>query len=299
MVVPPRTARVDALDAVRAAWEAGGERWAQPRACGVREAVRALLGCRDSAQTARTAAINELKALIVTSDPGLREQLRHLSVARLLTAVAALDPAGHDVELVGTIRAMRSLAGRISGLRAEVRELDRELTALIELHAPQLLAEHGVGVVTAAQVLVSWSHPRRCRSDAAFARLGGVTPIPATSGQVQTLREAVAEIAPSNRALHTVIVTRCRHHDDTRVILPAVSPKARPHAMLDAASSDISPAASTGPSRTHRLTTHRDFRPRICAVRRSSGGVRQRGTRRGRDRRERRARRRGHAGRAE
>lgn len=214
-------AKSDALDAVRAARELlGREQWAQPRARGAREAVRALVGCRGSAQTARTAAINELKALIVTSDPALREQLRHLSVARLLVAVAALDPAGHDIELVGTIRAMRSLTGRITALQAEVRDLDRELVALIEVHAPQLLAEHGVGVVTAAQVLVSWSHPGRCRSDAAFARLGGVAPIEATSGQVQTRhRLSRGGDRALNRALHTVIVTRCRTHEPTRAYI--------------------------------------------------------------------------------
>lgn len=214
-------AKSDALDAVRAARELlGRDQWAEPRARGVREAVRALLGCRDSAQTARTAAINELKALVVTSDPGLREQLRHLSVVRLITAIEALVPVSHDVELAGTIRAMRSLAGRVTALRAEVRELDRELTMLIDQHAPQLLAESGVGVVTAAQVLVSWSHQGRCRSDAAFARLGGVAPIEATSGQIQTRhRLSRGGDRALNRALHTIVITRCRHHEPTRAYI--------------------------------------------------------------------------------
>jgi hypothetical protein len=75
-------AKSDVLDAVRAARELlGREQWAQPRARGAREAIRVLLGCRNSAQRARTAAINELKALVVTCRPELREQLRHLSVA--------------------------------------------------------------------------------------------------------------------------------------------------------------------------------------------------------------------------
>jgi transposase len=215
-------AKSDTLDAVRAARELlGRERWTEPRARGVREALRALLGCRDSAQTARTAAINELKALVVTSDPNLREQLRQLtSVVKLIKAVDALDPIAHDVELAGTIRAMQSLARRIVALRTEVGELDRELAALLDQHAPQLLAEPGIGVVTAAQVAVSWSHPGRCRNDAAFARLGGVAPLEATSGQTQTRHKlSRGGDRALNRALHTVVITRCRQHEATRAYI--------------------------------------------------------------------------------
>jgi transposase len=214
-------AKSDALDAVRAARELlGRARWAQPRARGAREAIRALLGCRDSAQRARTAAINELKALIVTCDPRLREQLRHLTVPRLVRVVVAFEPVGHDIELAGTMHAMGCLARRIEALRVEVDDLDRELSVLVTQLAPQLLAEVGVGVVTAARVIVSWSHPGRCRSEAAFARLGGVAPIEATSGQVQ-VRHRLSRGGDRglNRALHTIIITRCRQHDATRAYI--------------------------------------------------------------------------------
>jgi len=43
----------------------------------------------------------------------------------------------------------------------------------------ELLTEFGVGPVAAAQLLVSWSHPGRCRSAAAFAMLAGTTPLQA------------------------------------------------------------------------------------------------------------------------
>jgi transposase len=211
-------AKSDALDAVRAARELlGRDRWAQPRARGAREAIRVLSVCRDSAQRARTAAINELKALVVTCDPELREQLRHLSVTRLLTAIDQLHVPEGDVELLGTIKAMRCLTRRITHLRHEVRDLEQELAVLIAQAAPQLLAEPGVGVVSAAQVLVSWSHPGRCRHEAAFARLAGTAPLEATSGQVQTRhRLSRGGDRALNRALHLVIVTRTRCHEPTR-----------------------------------------------------------------------------------
>lgn len=215
-------AKSDALDAVRAARELlGREVWAQPRARGAREATRVLLGCRDSAQFARTAAINELRAVVVTCDPVLRESLRGLSIARLVKACTQLDTdAQATTEVAGTICAMRCLARRITVLQTEVRDIDRELTALIEAAAPQLLAEFGVGVVTAAQVLVSWSHQGRCRSEAAFARLAGVAPIDANSGQIQTRhRLSRGGDRALNRALHLVIITRCRDDAKSRAYI--------------------------------------------------------------------------------
>lgn len=211
----------DHLDAIRAARELLGRvRWADPRARGVREAVRAMLVVRNSAQMARTAAINELRALIVTCAPDLREQLRDRTVAKLTATIHQLEATGHDVEVAGTIHAMRCLSDRIDALAAEARDLHRQLRMLIEQHAPQLLAEPGVGAVTAAQVLVSWSHQGRCRNDAAFARLAGVAPIEANSGQVQTrYRLSRGGDRALNRALHTIVITRARYHEPTRTYI--------------------------------------------------------------------------------
>lgn len=210
----------DALDAVRAARELLGRKiWHAPRARGEREAIRALLGARNSAQTMRTAAVNELRALVVTAHPEIREQLRGLSVARLIAAVEDLDTQP-SAEWAGTVFAMVSLSERIRCLAGEVRRLDRRLGELIETVAPQLLAEHGVGVCTAAQVLVSWSHKGRCRNEAAFARLAGVSPIDATSGQCRDRhRLNRGGDRALNRALHLVIITRSRDHEPTRAYI--------------------------------------------------------------------------------
>jgi transposase len=87
---------------------------------------------------------------------------------------------------------------------------------LVAQSAPQLLDEYGVGVVTAAQVIVSWSHPGRCRSEAAFARLAGVAPIPASSGQTQRHRLNRGGDRQLNHALHMITATRARGHQETR-----------------------------------------------------------------------------------
>ncbi len=97
----------------------------------------------------------------------------------------------------------------------EADELERELRLLVHALAPQLLAVHGVGPISAAQVLVAWSHPGRFRSEAAFARLAGAAPIPASSGQVIRYRLDRGGDRKLNRALHTIVVCRRRSHAAT------------------------------------------------------------------------------------
>ena len=74
----------------------------------------------------------------------------------------------------------------------------------------------GIGTVTAAVVITTWSHPGRVRSEAAFAALAGVNPIPASSGNTQRHRLNRGGDRRLNQALHMAIITRMTHHDDTR-----------------------------------------------------------------------------------
>ena len=186
----PRTAatsdgaKTDALDARRAAREVlGRQDLAVPRARGRREALRALETTRRGAQTARTAAINELKALIISAPVDLRDQLRGLTTAAQVAKCAALRlPAAPLDELTATKQALRSLAPRIKTLTAEAAELQTSIRGLVEAVAPHLLDQPGVGPVTAAQIYIAWSHPGRCRNEAAFARLAGVAPLEAVLG---------------------------------------------------------------------------------------------------------------------
>jgi transposase len=109
---------------------------------------------------------------------------------------------------------LRSLARRIEAATSEAAELEREILAHVQALAPQLLDEAGVGPIVAAQLLIAWSHPGRVRSEAAFAQLAGVAPIPASSGQTIRHRLSRGGDRQLNRALHTVILNR-RQHDPT------------------------------------------------------------------------------------
>ena len=164
--------KTDALDAVRAARSVlAQERPATPRDSGEREALRALMAAREGAANAKRAGLCQLRALLVTTPEPLRAELRSLTRARLLVCLTAMRPERRtDPELRGILLALRAVARRVQQLTAEERELAREIKSLTEKLAPQLLDQPGVGPLLAAQVVLSWSHKGRIKSEAAFAR---------------------------------------------------------------------------------------------------------------------------------
>ncbi len=207
----------DALDAIRAARSVLGQtRPTRPRAGGEREALRALSAAREGAVTAKRAGLCQLRGLLVSAPESLRAELRSLSRAQLLRRLAAVRPERRqDPELRGTLLALRALARRVKALTAEERELAREIETLTRKLAPQLLDQPGVGPLAAAQILISWSHRGRITSEAAFARLAGCAPIPASSGQTIRYRLDRSGDRRLNRALHMILVTRRRAHAPT------------------------------------------------------------------------------------
>ena len=206
----------DSLDAVRTARAAlASETLALPRAGERREALRLLLVARRSAVDVRREALSQLRAVIVTAPEPLREQLRRLPVGRLLDRCSRFRRAGAADELA-TRLVLRSLARRIQAATLEAAELEREILAHVRAIAPVLLDEPGIGPIVAAQLIVSWSHPGRLRSEACFARLAGVAPVPASSGQTQRHRLSRGGDRQLNRALHTIVLHRRQHDPATR-----------------------------------------------------------------------------------
>jgi transposase len=170
----------DRLDAVRAARAAlSNEPLPLPRAGASREALRLLLLARRSAVDARREALVQLRSVVVTAPERLRDELRELQLQRLLERCRRLRPTvdGAPDELAVRL-VLRTLARRIEAATVEAAELERELLGQVRALAPRLLDEPGVGPIVAAQLLVAWSHRGRVRSEAAFARLAGVAPLP-------------------------------------------------------------------------------------------------------------------------
>jgi transposase len=212
---PRRRGKSDGIDALAAARSAlGQKRLAQPRAGGQRAALAALVSTREGAIQARRAALCQLRALLLTLPPARRERLAGLTRTRLLERLAALRPRA-GAELEGLELCLRSLARRVQTLDREERALKRQIGLLVSELATWLPAQPGVGPITAAQLLIPWSHRGRIRSEAAFARLGGVAPIPASSGKLVRHRLDRGGDRQLNRALHTIVVSRRKHHPPT------------------------------------------------------------------------------------
>src|SRR5215213_3872185 len=211
-------AKSDPLDATRAAREAlGRDQLAQPRATGPRAALSVRLAARRSAVQAAGDAQRQLHALVIAAPDVLRERLQIRSTRQLVAACARLRiHADWDVETASTAATLRSLARRIRELTAEAADHRQAILALVRTWRPDLLARAGVGPIVAATVLCVWSHPGRCRTDAAFAMVAGAAPIPASSGQTVRVRLNRSGDRQLNQALYTVVLTRLRTDPATR-----------------------------------------------------------------------------------
>jgi transposase len=202
-----------------------------------------LLTTRRCATLARVAATGQLKALLVGAPEEMRAELRGRSTTGQIDYCAGLRARPtRSLEHQATVRALRATAQRIQALAAEADQLEAELAVLVGAVAPWLLEVPGVGPLSAAQVLVSWSHAGRFRSEAAFAALAGTNPIPASSGQVTRHRLNRGGDRQLNRALHTILLVPLR-------IIPTLAPTwpaAPPRARADATPSAVCDVSSLG-----------------------------------------------------
>ena len=208
----------DPLDAIRAA-RAGltAETRTLPRSGQRQEALRVLLLARRSSVDVRRVALVQLRSVIVTAPEQLRGELRQLSAAQLIRRCSRFRRShSRTADELAIVLALRSLARRIEAATDEANELEHEIIGHVRALVPQLLDESGVGPIVAAQLIVSWSHRGRVRSDAAFARLAGVAPLPASSGQTIRHRLSRGGDRQLNRALHTVVIHRRQHDPATR-----------------------------------------------------------------------------------
>jgi transposase len=210
----------DPLDAYAAAEAViAGRASALPKlGTGIVAAIRALHSTRAGAVKARSATLNELRALVVTGPAALRDQLRQHTTGTLVNACLRLRPAADLADPdQATKHALRSLARRHRTLSVEITELDSHLHALLRRACPQLLALHGVGPETAAQLLITvGDNPDRLASEAAFAALCGVAPIPASSGKTRKHRLSRGGDRQANRALYMITITRLHRCPHTR-----------------------------------------------------------------------------------
>jgi len=209
----------DTLDAENAARAVlSGKAAAVPKAAdGTVEMIRQVKVAKDVAVKARTAVMISLKQVIVTAPPELREQLQDLPKMALISRCAGLRPGPVTTVPAATKHALRSIARRWQQLNDEIKAHEKLLAQLTGQLTPQLVAAFGIGPDTAAELLiVAGDNIGRVRSEAAWARLCGVAPIPASSGITTRHRLNRGGHRQANSALYRAVIVRMQHHEPTK-----------------------------------------------------------------------------------
>lgn len=224
-----RQGKSDPLDAYAAARAAlAGHGLAVPKDQHT-SALRVLLTARRGAVKARTAAINQIKSLLITAPAELRERYRRHTTTNLIRALARCRPAAHDdPTTVAVLIGCKTLAQRIVFLEDQDRAVTAELDRLVTVINPGLRAAYGVGPDTAAQLIITaGTNSHRLRNEAAFAMLCGTAPIPASSGKTNRHRLSRGGDRAANNALHRVALVRMSSDERTRAYVTAQLAKGR------------------------------------------------------------------------
>jgi transposase len=214
-----RNGKSDPLDAVSAARAAQSGRAAgAPKGRdGPVEAIRVLMVAKRSARNERTQAINQARALILTGPDELRSRFAGHRAAALAEAITALRPRPGDAADYAVRIALRELGRRAEFPGAQIERLDELIVPLVTVRAPGLLSLYGVGPDTAALLLIAaGDHPERLRSEAAWAHMCAVAPIPASSGKTRRHRLNRGGNREANHALWRIVITRMSAHPATR-----------------------------------------------------------------------------------
>ena len=217
-----RRGKSDPIDAEMAARLAlAGKATTVPKQTdGIVESIRLLRAARQSAVKSRSAAMVQLGGLIVTAPQELRDQLscrktirgKAALCRRLRPSTGELRRPTHAAKF-----ALRSIAGRIDALDAEIAVLDRQLKQLVGAAAPRTTRLLGISTGHAGRLLVTaGQNIDRLRGEAAFAALCGASPVPASSGNTSRHRLNYGGDRQANRALHLIAVCRLRYCARTR-----------------------------------------------------------------------------------
>jgi transposase len=211
---------VDAVEAARAVLSGRAHGTPKSRDGGV-EAIRALLVAKRSAREGRLRAINQMRHLSCTAPDQVRSRLKGLSTTQLVVEAAAMRPRpGGDAVVYATKVSLSSLGRRVLALEEETAGIDELLDELVTATAPSMLEIFGVGIDTAATLLVAaGDNPERLRSEAAWAHLCGVAPIQASSGKVTRHRLDRGGDRHANNALWRIVMVRLRSEPRSRAYM--------------------------------------------------------------------------------
>ncbi len=189
-----------------------------PRADGVRNALRILVVAREQMTSDKSAAVNSLTALVRSQGLGV-DARQPLTVSQIREIASWRRRAGDTIDTRIAREEATRLARNVFSLTKQAAANARQLESLVQQSAPELLDMQGVGPVTAAIVIISWSHHGRVRSEAAFAALAGTCPIPASSGNTQRHRLNRGGDRRLNWAIHTIVMVRMGRDPETKAYI--------------------------------------------------------------------------------
>lgn len=174
------------------------------------EAIKVVHAGRRSAVKAHTEVIAQIKSLLVTAPEKVRDQYRGLPSKKLVSRLSASHAqARADCVETATRATLKRLAKRYLYLEEEISVCDSELEALVAQMNTALIAVKGVSTVIASQLLITaGDNPERLHSEAAFAALCGVSPLPASSGQTTRFRLNRGGDRAANSALYKIALVR-------------------------------------------------------------------------------------------
>jgi transposase len=213
-----RLGKSDPIDAYQAARAAlGNHRIAPAKDAAVLQGIRALHNARRSAMKARTAAMRQIHAQLITAPAPIREKYRDMARDKRLVVARLQVPANRTPVERAVLLALKTLARRCNELQREHERLGAELDQLVTDANPGLRAAYGVGPDTSAQLLLTaGANPDRLRSEAAFAALCGASPIPASSGKVTRHRLSRGGDRGANSALYRIALVRMSSDQRTK-----------------------------------------------------------------------------------
>lgn len=222
-----RAGKSDRLDAYHAARAVLAERSSPVKGAAI-DGVRVLHRVRRSAVKARTAALNQIKAVLVMAPEPVRAKFRGLNQDRLVAALAHSRGCNADPTTAETLLGLKMLAQRCLFLDRQIDQLTAQLDPLVTAANPALRAAYGVGAATAAQLLITaGNNPDRLVSEASFAALCGAAPVPASSGKTCRHRLSRGGDRAANHALHRIALVRMSHDSTTRTYVARQTARGR------------------------------------------------------------------------
>jgi transposase len=204
---------IDALAVARAALEEGVQTLPVAQLMGPAREIQLLLDHREALVRERTRFQNRLRWLLHDRWPELELPVGCLD---RIVWLERLAERLRRTEQDAAARIMRDQVRRIKELSRQAAALERELLGLVRDQQPRLLELPGVGTLTAAKLIAEIAGIERFRSPAKLARLAGIAPIPASSGNRVRFRLDYGGNRQLNAAFHRIAITQLRCHPPAR-----------------------------------------------------------------------------------